>query len=76
MTIEFSFKYYVNNYDNIEINNFNECFNHKIDLLPSYTISSKKIMKILNININDRNEKIIFQKVFDKYFKEKLLNLL
>ena len=70
MTQELSFKYYIENYNNIEVYNFKECFKDKIDLLPSKTISSKKITEILKIS-NDL-ERLIFRSVFLKYFKEKL----
>ena len=46
MTQELSFKYYIENYNNIEVYNFKECFKDKIDLLPSKTNSSKKITEI------------------------------
>lgn len=73
MTKGFSFKYYIDNYNDTDINKFNMYFQDKLYLLPERSISSKKIIKLLNINNNNYKEKIIFIKVFNKYFKEKFL---
>lgn len=70
MTQEFSFKYYISNYRNIEIYNFNCYFKNRINEIPNRTVSSKKIMEILNIN--NEIEKVLFRNAFMKYFKEKL----
>lgn len=71
MTQEFSFKYYLTNYENTETYNFKDCFKEKINILPEKIVSSKKILKLLEINENF--EKKIFQNAFSKYFKEKIL---
>lgn len=71
MTQEFSFKYYLKNYENAETYNFKDCFKEKINMLPEKIVSSKKILELLDIN--DNFEKKIFQNVFSKYFKEKIL---
>lgn len=71
MTQELSFKHYIENYNNIEVDNFKECFKDKINLLPTKTTSSKKITEILNISNNI--ERLIFKNVFLRYFKEKFI---
>ena len=72
MSHDFSFKYYVENYNNNEIYNFNKYFKEKIITLPNKTISSKKLMEVLSVNSD--MEKLVFRSVFLKYFKEKLYN--
>lgn len=71
MTIEFSFKYYIENYQNMEIYNFNEYFNERVDILPDKLMSSKRLMTLLNIE--NELERKLFKDVFLKYFKEKML---
>jgi len=72
MTQEFSFKYYISNYNNLEVFLFKEYFKNKIYALPNITVSSKKLINILCIN-NER-ERQIFRNAFLKYFKEKIIN--
>ena len=72
MTNQFSFKFYVKNYKNMEIYNFNEYFKERLENLPDKTISSKKIYELLNIS--DDYERLLFRRVFLKYFKEKMFN--
>jgi len=70
MTQEFSFKYYIENYNNITAYQFKTFFNESLEKLPNNIVSSKKLITILNINTKLKKE--IFQNAFLDYFKEKL----
>jgi hypothetical protein len=72
MVKEFSFKYYLETYSNMEIYEFNKIFGSRIMLLPNRCISSRQIMKMLCIDTDF--EKELFRDVFLKYFREKIFN--
>lgn len=64
----FTFLYYINHYKSDNINKF--LTNFDINILSDDLYSSKQLIKILEINSN--NKFGIFQKVYMDYFKEKL----
>jgi hypothetical protein len=73
MTIPISFYYYLKyNEDCKDIQLFYKTFENKLSSLPKNTVSSKKIIKILQIQSNIEFE--IFTNVFNQYYKFKLLS--
>ena len=73
MTIPISFYYYLKyNEDCNDIQLFYKTFENKLSLLPKNIVSSKKIMKILEIQ--SPIEFQIFTNVFNQYYKFKLLS--
>jgi|694.fasta_scaffold38793_4 hypothetical protein len=73
MTIPISFYYYLKyNEDSYDIQLFYKTFENKLSFLPKNIISSKKIIKILEIQSNIQFE--IFTNVFNQYYIFKLLS--
>jgi len=72
MTVPISFYYYIKyNTDCHHVKLFLKTFENKLDILPKNIVSSKKIIKILQIQSITEFE--IFTNVFNQYYKFKLL---
>jgi hypothetical protein len=65
---ELTFYRYVTNYNTYNINTFLELFGNNVEKLPDKMISSKYIIKMLNINSNTIYFRT-FKNVFMDYFK-------
>lgn len=63
-----TFYRYITNYNSVNIDKFVELFKNDINKIPDKMMSSKNIIKILNINTNTIYF-TTFQKVFMDYFK-------
>jgi hypothetical protein len=73
MTVPVSFYYYIlYNTDCEDVALFYKTFEHKLSLLPKNIVSSKKIIKILQIK--SIIEFQIFTNVFNQYYKFKVLS--
>ena len=66
-----TFYNYINSNSNNKIDIFTQTFNNKINLLPHKIVSSKFLIK--HLQINSQFEMTIFKNVFLDYFKYKLL---
>lgn len=65
-----SFYNYVMSNKNEEVDIFKKTFNDRMYQLPDKVVSSKYILK--NLQINNKTELKIFQNAFLKYFRYKL----
>jgi hypothetical protein len=64
---------YINTYSSENINNFKKVFQNDINKLPNKMISSKSMMRTLNIdNKDDYYKQLVFTKVYMEYFKNYL----
>lgn len=73
MTVPLSFYHYIEyNKDLPQVKDFNNMFSDKLSILPQYTCSSKKIIKILEIE--SILEFQVFSNVFNEYYKSKILS--
>ena len=73
MTVSLSFYHYIEyNKDLQQVKDFNNMFKDKLQLLPHTTTSSKKIIKLLEID--SILEFQVFSNVFNEYSKYKLLS--
>jgi hypothetical protein len=73
MTVSLSFYHYIEyNKDLKQVKDFNIMFKDKLQLLPQTITSSKRIIKILEIE--SILEFQVFSNVFNEYYKSKILS--
>ena len=73
MTVSLSFYHYIEyNKDLKQVKDFNNMFKDKLPLLPQTITSSKRIIKILEIE--SILEFQVFSNVFNEYYKSKILS--
>ncbi len=72
MSIEkFTFPYYIRNSKSEYTQLFNTVFNDEIINIPENTVSSRSLMKHLNLNTVYKQR--VFHNVYMDFFKEKIL---
>lgn len=73
MPIEkFSFPYYIRHNKSENIERFINVFNDKLDNIPENTVSSRMVMKCLNLDTTQKYQ--VFQNAYMDFFKAKLTN--
>lgn len=73
---KFSFPYYIRTSDSEHSQRFVEVFKNEIDKIPENTVSSRAVMRCLNLDSTNRQYKYnVFQKAYMEFFKEKLIGI-